>query len=853
MVWGANRAKVEMQASRHYFSNWSVRRKLLMALIPSVLVVMVVTGVATNWYASRYLEQALERTTQIQNLAQVREVERLFEYYRVGILDIAKSGADKERALAIIKSYQAHYPDGLKEFAFIGVNRSESYLFIERGNAYFEVPADQYLYIKNSPLALPDKMRVNAENTVLFSKIAEAIYPAKIVADDVHSSAFFVFRIITPVFDSHKALKGHFVIGINAFEVRNILSLYNSPKSPLYAFPRTSEQRFSFIFDEQGWMLLQSENYEEKSRELSIETSRFGMTGDYGMPDYNKAFRPSPNNVAYWRMVVETQSGVKGIDDSSNLYDGLSASGRPHYVAYAPLKFQTHPDKEPEIIGGIAYVDKSRLTDAAEFRHLDVMTVITLLAMCLITGVIYFVSKLLTMPIKRLSDEICTVISEKRFRTLHLPDYDRETTILKKALNDLLISLVEQKEQVRLRDEHIQHVRQRQKVSFDDDIPMAMGWRLIGDIPDLIGQSQQMQFLQTAIRKAASTDADVLIVGETGTGKELTAEGIHKFSVRNAQPFISINCGGLDENLLLDTLFGHVKGAFSEARADRKGAFLASDGGTLFLDEIGTASDKVQKALLRALSVRRIRPLGSDMEIEFNVRVVAATNVDLMELVQLGRFRDDLYYRLKVITIQTPSLRQRKDDIPILAKHFLAESCRGSGKEPVSLSRGALDKLLEYEWPGNVRELKNCITRAVAFSDKDILYAEDLVFDDHVISPEVPKEYPKHAADELFMSSVVAAASVSSGIEKSAQSYAGQQVADTDHSAKTVDTTKLKDRLKIAHALAKEKGHFTRSEYQAAVGQHVSPRSAQYDLKLMVSKNHLVRAGRGPSTVYTLP
>ena len=180
---------------------------------------------------------------------------------------------------------------------------------------------------------------------------------------------------------------------------------------------------------------------------------------------------------------------------------------------------------------------------------------------------------------------------------------------------------------------------------------------------------------------------------------------------------------------VMDTLFGHVKGAFTEAKTDRKGAFIASDGGTLFLDEIGTATPTVQKALLRALSVRRIRPLGSDRETEFNVRVVAATNVDLLDMVQRGEFRDDLYYRLKVIFIETPPLRQRKDDIPILANHFLRELSAASGRAEAGLSRGALEKLVSYDWPGNVRELKNCITRALTFADGDVLYAEDLVFD----------------------------------------------------------------------------------------------------------------------------
>ena len=187
----------------------------------------------------------------------------------------------------------------------------------------------------------------------------------------------------------------------------------------------------------------------------------------------------------------------------------------------------------------------------------------------------------------------------------------------------------------------------------------------------IVGGSQAVGSLRQQIHKASRVLADVLIVGETGTGKELTAEAIHSVSHRAKGPFISINCGALDENLLMDALFGHVKGAFSDAQSDRKGAFVAASGGTLHLDEIGNASPKVQQALLRALSVRRIRPLGSDQDIAFDARIIAATNVDLLHLAVTGEFREDLYYRLAVITINTPSLRERKEDVPVLINYFL--------------------------------------------------------------------------------------------------------------------------------------------------------------------------------------
>jgi DNA-binding NtrC family response regulator len=424
-------------------------------------------------------------------------------------------------------------------------------------------------------------------------------------------------------------------------------------------------------------------------------------------------------------------------------------------------------------------------------------------------------------------------------RPVRLESLDRESTILRDALNKMVMAIQDKQEQIRQRDEHIQMVSQRQKVSFDSEIPTNLGWKLVGEIPDLIGQSQLMASLQSMIRKAASSEADVLVVGETGTGKELTAEGVHKFSSRSTKPFISINCGGLDENLLLDTLFGHVKGAFSEATNDRKGAFLAADEGTLFLDEIGTASNKVQKALLRALSVRRIRPLGCDYEVEFNVRVIAATNVDLMELVQRGEFRDDLYYRLKVITIQTPALRQRKEDIPLLASHFLKESGLKARRAEVGLSRGALEKLMAHDWPGNVRELKNCITRAMAFADGDLLYAEDLVFDDAMLSPQAhwdagdaPSYAPRHQDGP--------APDTAPGAPPAPPPVAVPQVKGGN------------PRQDIAIGLARAGGSFTRLDYQNALGAEVSQRTAQYDLQALVKGGVLRKTGKGPATQYSL-
>ncbi len=879
MAWGAYRAKAESAVTAHYFATWSVRKKLLLSLIPAILFILIVAGYVTNWYSSRYLNQALQRTAQVQNLAQIREIEQLLDYYRLGLLSLTGKQHGREQLEAALANWSVHHPGVVKEFSFVGVNTTDTVIIVQVPSGTVEIRHDQYNFIKASPVSQALKLRGLKPGCVQFSDLTEVVYPSSAFPQQIGPQTFALYRLTAAVLDGQGAIRGYLVLGIDAQVLRNVLSLYNSPKSPLYAFARTSENRFSYFFDDQGWIQFQSENLEEPDRELSPEMARLGMTGDYGMPDYDKAFRPLPKHESYWRMVVDVQSGRGGVDDIDPPQEASGFLSPSHFIVYAPVVFLSNPENAPEIIGGVAYVDRSRLTDAAEFRHLDVMMVITLSGMGLVALVIVFISRVITSPLHQLAAEIRTMFENKSLRPIRLNKRDLESDLLTRALNKMILSIQEKQELIRRRDEQIHQVQQREKVSFDNEVPASVGWRLVGEIPDLIGQSQPIVTLQSMIRKAAGTEADVLVVGETGTGKELTAEGIHKFSSRATKPFISINCGGLDENLLMDTLFGHVKGAFTEARTDRKGAFLASDGGTLFLDEIGTATDKVQKALLRALSVRRIRPLGSDQEVEFNVRVIAATNVDLMELVQRGEFRDDLYYRLKVISIQTPSLRQRKEDIPILSNHFLKELATTTGGREFGLSRGALEKLMNHDWPGNVRELKNCITRATAFAEGDVLYAEDLMFDDAAVSPSLL--FTDIPAAQLMppAQAVLSGQAGNSGQHKAERErptlaagepyrhepeqpgqamQPGQEEREQPvqrHSAQSFDDLREQaggQRMQIALRLARERGSFSRLDYQNAVGAGISQRTAQYDLQALVKRGVLRKSGRGPATLYML-
>lgn len=252
---------------------------------------------------------------------------------------------------------------------------------------------------------------------------------------------------------------------------------------------------------------------------------------------------------------------------------------------------------------------------------------------------------------------------------------------------------------------------------------------------DIIGQSREMLALLDTVKMVAPTDANVIVSGESGTGKELVSAAIHYNSVRKQKPFVRINCAAITETLLESELFGHEKGAFTGADRKRKGKFLLADKGSILLDEIGEMSLSVQAKLLRVIQEKEITPVGSDKSVTADVRIIAATNKDLKELSDKGEFRQDLYYRLNVVNIKIPPLRERIEDIPVLAVRFLDEFSQKNRRDIKGFTPKAMDVLIRTPWEGNVRELRNCVERSVVLSRADYIGLEDIQFLSHGDAP----------------------------------------------------------------------------------------------------------------------
>ena len=827
-----------------FFVNRSMTSRVLLLGLPLLTLVLLLVFLATGRSIEALVNRAIARNAQLQAQAMSLSLEQILTETRNQLLILAAGSMDPKDMVRRLQFRVRAEGLRYREVAFMGTDPSQRYLLLSYGGEIISIPP----YIASATVGNPFTSLSAAQRPghVQVSQPLEVVYSMVPLNDSVQSIPLYVIRFSTPIYDSQGVFQGMLILSLDLTVLRDAISMFSSSSAPLRTADDETRIR-SIFFDNQGWMLFQSENLEadEASGRLNSDSLRAGFQGEFGRAGFSTAFRPGPNHVNYWSMVSNVQAGHSG----QIFLDNSDAWGQENSavegVSFAPVTFAANPDSPRTIMGGLAVLDTSFTATRTGIQIIGIYSICLLAGICLLGLGLAWLARGTTKRLRRLSNEVNMRIDSHSSNPLVLPPMPRELEQLKDAINALLHRL-RRSEEEQLNQQLMQDARWAREPA--ENMPE------LDDIPEngLVGTSAAMQDLRANILKAAPTMADVLVIGETGTGKELVSAAIHQASPRANGPFITINCGALDENLLMDTLFGHVKGAFTEARQPRKGAFLTAEGGTLMLDEIGNAAPKVQQALLRALSTRMIRPLGSDEDVPFDTRIIAATNAELLQDAQEGSFREDLYYRLAVITIRTPPLRRRKSDLPLLAVFFLTRAAESQGLPTPRLSRGALRKLQEYHWPGNVRELQNCLTRALAFCENGLIFAENIQLGPDTLPGDIARpergklSCPPARADSRQPHGEAA---------ETAESPVAQPVpAESEDQGAMPAAEDAQPRLnaRLARLLPQivELGSISRQEYQDMAGKDISMRTAQYDLQILVRLGLVRREGRGPAQRY---
>ena len=827
-----------------FFVNRSMTSRVLLLGLPLLTLVLLLVFLATGRSIEALVNRAIARNAQLQAQAMSLSLEQILTETRTQLLILAAGSMDPKDMVRRLQFRVRAEGLRYREVAFMGTDPSQRYLLLSYGGEIISIPPD----IASATVGNPFTSLSAAQRPghVQVSQPLEVVYSMVPLNDSVQSIPLYVIRFSTPIYDSQGVFQGMLILSLDLTVLRDAISMFSSSAAPLRTEGDETRIR-SIFFDNQGWMLFQSENLEadEASGRLNSDSLRAGFQGEFGRAGFSTAFRPGPNHVNYWSMVSNVQAGHSG----QIFLDNSDAWGQENSavegVSFAPVTFAANPDSPRTIMGGLAVLDTSFTATRTGIQIIGIYSICLLAGICLLGLGLAWLARGTTKRLRRLSNEVNMRIDSHSSNPLVLPPMPRELEQLKDAINALLHRL-RRSEEEQLNQQLMQDARWAREPA--ENMPE------LDDIPEngLVGTSAAMQDLRANILKAAPTMADVLVIGETGTGKELVSAAIHQASPRANGPFITINCGALDENLLMDTLFGHVKGAFTEARQPRKGAFLTAEGGTLMLDEIGNAAPKVQQALLRALSTRMIRPLGSDEDVPFDTRIIAATNAELLQDAQEGSFREDLYYRLAVITIRTPPLRRRKSDLPLLAVFFLTRAAESQGLPTPRLSRGALRKLQEYHWPGNVRELQNCLTRALAFCENGLIFAENIQLGPDTLPGDIARpergklSCPPARADSRQPHGEAA---------ETAESPVAQPVpAESEDQGAMPVAEDAQPRLnaRLARLLPQivELGSISRQEYQDMAGKDISMRTAQYDLQILVRLGLVRREGRGPAQRY---
>ncbi len=814
----------------------------MLALIPPVVLILLVTGYVTYRASTHFIRAALEWSTQIRADALALELERVLETCREDLTVIAQGGTDPAKLRQFLEETNRVRGIDYRGLAYISQMRDDHVFLVAKGGITVRIPSQSIKEITPDPFTLLENFNDLGKDEVWISDVIHTEYPFPTTANPNQKIVSSVIYFATPYSSGESQQVGYLLLSLDIKSLRNALSLHSRDlPTPDWAYGDSPAMRYGYVFDRDGWILFESVEPGDLDSDLATDLARSGFTGILGSPAGLSVFKPDMGFRNYWTMVEEIKKGKHGSVQTANLELQLPGV-KDHFLSFAPVRFRPKKDGLPISYGGVAYVDRNTLTQAAEYKQIDIMFILTISTILVISCLIVFLSHIITKPILELTRKVDTMQQAGRLEPIDLPYTGYEISLLQNSINTMISQMKEQIEDIRVRQTEKELAGLRQEVLFDVEAAVPSFQERPGiQVTGLLGVGARIDRLRYEILKAARVEADILILGETGTGKQLAAEAIHKLSSRCERPFVSINCGELGETLLLDTLFGHTKGAFTEAKTERKGAFVEANGGILFLDEIQTASPAVQQALLRATAQRKIKPLGSDKDIDVDVRLIAATNVDLKELVDQGKFRKDLYFRLKVVTIQTPPLRDQRENILHLVKHYLNEATIAARKEKLGLSRGAMEKMRMYSWPGNVRELINCIKRAVIMAEGPVIQADDIKLERE--EAESPSPEPGELTDHR---------PPPSGSSQRCSRPVPDEMQEPTRRTVLPHGIQINQRQKKAYRHLMKAGSMTRPEYQRIVGGDLPSRTANYDLQDLVRKGLLKKTGRGPATRYEL-
>ncbi len=823
--------------------------RVLILCVPPALLLIAGIGTLGFFTIHQYVNTAIERNVRIRSTVIARSIETFLENRIRDISYLRQGRVDRSALLEFMQRQARLDPDLYREAAFLSTSPSSSILFVMAEGMVRQIPPEDFSDVHPNPMLLPSNLHALDAEEVFCTTIMATDFPFPAKSGMGNRREFRTFRMITP-YSEPGMPPGYLVLGVDARRLRNVLSQVSTSKDKAWGFERSNEVRFSYLFDTEGWMLFQSEAPDSNDKKLSTYLARSGFLGTLGKPGLLSAFLPDKEYELYWETVNKVRKEQGGVVRMNDRGIHKSPDASTSFMAFEPIRYTGKKGEEPRLFSGMVYIDRSQLAFTARKSAFIITLVwvggtLSLLTLFLCITRLFFIH-----PLQRLKHNIAARLQQGVDSPMIQPGGCEELNELATTANQLFHNLDACERKLNNLSEDPMSEKMQQPVDLRSSYQSAMA--MDDQFSDIIGISPGQIALKAQVLKAAGTNVDIFIVGETGTGKQLVAEAIHRNSARKNGPFVSINCGALNESLLLDALFGHVKGAHSEAKNDRKGAFIESSGGTLFLDEIQAASPKVQQSLLRAIAERKIRPLGSDAEIDVDIRLVTATNKDLTQLIKDGQFREDLFYRLYVLTIHTLPLRHHKEDIPLLAYHYLKQTQEYVDKSNLLFSKGAIKKLLAHDWPGNVRELVNCITRTVVFAEGPVIQADELRMED-------PEIYLNGSAPQRLHTTVTnpdgtPATKGGRSNQKDDTSTPVSNAADAAPAGRDHHLPPLvlsPRQIKVLPALLERKV-ITRKEYQHFFDDPLPARTANYDLNDMMHKGILKREGAGSTTRYVV-